>query len=117
MFTGNTADGGVFNAALGAGTPTATIAGGNGEYTITPSIYYNGTKVKDGTAVPGDSIYKAGWNDCIDNCSYQSDVYHISEYAPGTLYVKVGDNYSSVGSSWVRTTRATGVYSIPGKKE
>ena len=78
---------------------------------------YNGTKVKDGTAVPGDSIYNAGWNDCIDNCSYQSEVYTISEHQPASpLYMKVGDSYTSVGTGWVRTARATGMYRIPGKK-
>ena len=116
MFVGNTADGGLFNAALGAGTPTATITGESGSYTITPSIYYNGTKVKDGAVVSGDGIYNAGWNECIDNCSYQSNVYTISQTAPGTLYLKVGNNYTSVGSDWVRTTRATGMYTIPSKK-
>lgn len=117
MFSGNVADGGLFNTALKAGTPTATIAESSGSYSITPSIVYNGTKVKDGTAVSGDSIYNAGWNKCIDNCSYQSDVYRISENQPASpLYMKVGDNYTSVGTGWVRTVRATGMYSIPGKK-
>ncbi|MBR6753183.1 MAG: hypothetical protein IKM05_04040, partial [Clostridia bacterium] len=65
----------------------------------------------------GEDRYNTGWNECRAACNLESDVYRISEYAPGTLYVKVGDYYSSVGSSWVRTTRAYGVYTIPSAKE
>lgn len=65
----------------------------------------------------GEDRYNAGWNACRAACSLAGDVYRISEYAPGTLYVKVGDYYSSVGSSWVKTTRANGVYTIPAAKE
>lgn len=116
MFSGNVADGGLFNTALKAGTPTATIAESSGSYSITPSIVYNGTKVKDGTAVSGDGIYNAGWNKCIDSCSYAINVYTISQTAPGTLYMQVNGNYTSVGSDWVKTTRATNLYYIPAKK-
>lgn len=65
----------------------------------------------------GEDWYNTGWNECRAACNLESDVYRISEYAPGTLYVKVGDYYSSVGSSWVKTTRANGVYTIPAAKE
>ena len=65
----------------------------------------------------GEDRYNAGWNACRAACSLAGDVYRISEYAPGTLYVKVGDYYSSVGSSWVKTTKANGVYTIPAAKE
>ena len=65
----------------------------------------------------GEDRYNTGWNECRAACNLENDVYRISEYAPGTLYMKVGNDYSSVGSSWVKTTRAYGVYTIPAAKE
>lgn len=81
--------------------------------------FSGGAGFKSFTAASGMDVtvlYNTGWNEALDHCSYQSDVYRISETAPGTLYVKVGDAYSSVGSSWVKTTRATGVYTLPARK-
>ena len=67
--------------------------------------------------VDATGVYNNGWNECIDNCSYQSEVYTISEHQPASpLYMKGGDSYTSVGTGWVRTARATGMYRIPGKK-
>lgn len=69
--------------------------------------------------VDATGVYNNGWNECIDNCIPQSSVYTISEYQPGSgapLYMKVGDNYTSVGTGWVRVTRATGMHRIPSKK-
>ena len=82
--------------------------------------FSGGAGFKNFTAANGMDVtemYNTGWNKCIDNCSYQSDVYTISETQPASpLYMKVGDNYTSVGTGWVRTVRATGMYRIPGKK-
>jgi hypothetical protein len=81
--------------------------------------FSGGAGFKNFTAANGMDVtemYNTGWNEALDHCSYQNDVYRISETAPGTLYVKVGDAYSSVGSSWVKTTRATGVYTLPARK-
>lgn len=105
-----------------AAVSDAEIGGYNLENsTILVTVYDENGAVALEEALPDgglmEEVYNTGWNECIDNCSYQSDVYRISEYAPGTLYVKVGDAYSSVGSSWVKTTRATGLYAIPGEKE
>lgn len=74
----------------------------------------SGTVLLTGTVDAGD-VYNAGWNECRDACS-DVEVYTISEYSPGTLYVKVGDNYSSAGSSWVKVTRKYGVYTLPSAK-
>lgn len=80
-------------------------------YFSTPSVSgYLASKTVDAT-----SVYNNGWNDCRDACA-SAEVYTISEHSPGTLYVKVGDYYSSVGSSWVKVTRKYGVYTLPGAK-
>ena len=60
--------------------------------------------------------YNSGWNDCRDACDIVT-AYTISQNSPGTLYVKVGDYYSSVGSSWVQVSRLYGVYTIPSAKQ
>ena len=60
--------------------------------------------------------YNSGWNDCRDACDLVT-AYTISQNSPGTLYVKVGDYYSSVGSSWVQVSRLYGVYTIPSAKQ
>ena len=65
--------------------------------------------------VDATDIYNAGWNDCRSKCS-QAEVYTISQYAPGTLYVQSGGQYLSVGSSWVQVNRKYGVYTIPSEK-
>lgn len=65
--------------------------------------------------VDATSVYNNGWNNCRDACS-SVEVYEISEHSPGTLYVKVGDIYSSAGSNWVKVSRKYGVYTIPSAK-
>lgn len=65
--------------------------------------------------IKATSAYNNGWNACRSAAS-DAEVYTISQYAPGTLYVKVGDYYSSAGSSWVQVTRKYGVYYLPGEK-
>lgn len=65
--------------------------------------------------ITATSAYNNGWNACRSAAS-SAEVYTISQYAPGTLYVKVGDYYSSAGSSWVQVTRKYGVYYLPGEK-
>lgn len=62
-----------------------------------------------------ETSYNTGWNECRDNCS-AAEVYTISENSPGTLYIKVGEYYSSVGSSWVKVSRKYGVYYLPAAK-
>lgn len=82
--------------------------------------FSGGAGFKNFTAASGMDVtemYNTGWNECIDNCSYQSKVYTISEHQPASpLYMKVGDSYTSVGTGWVKVTRATGMYRIPAKK-
>jgi len=97
-------------------TPDNLTWGGTNNATATFNVTSDKGTIVTGMKVDAGGIYKNGWNECIDNCSYQSNVYTISQTAPGTLYMKVGDNYTSVGSDWVRTTRATGMYTIPSKK-
>ena len=65
----------------------------------------------------GTEAYVHGWNDCVDGLSPINHVYTIKETAPGELWLKVGDQYTSVGSSWVRTTAVNYAYYKPGKKE
>lgn len=89
-------------------TVFVTVYGKNGETLLEEWVEDGGL---------GEDRYNTGWNDCRAACNLESDVYRISEYAPGTLYVKVGDAYASVGSSWVKTARAYGVYTIPAAKE
>ena len=82
--------------------------------------FSGGAGFKNFTAANGmdvTALYNTGWNEALDHCSYQSDVYRISENQPASpLYMKVGDNYTSVGTGWVRTARATGVYTLPARK-
>lgn len=90
---------------------TGSVNGPLASKTVDASSVYNaGAASVDTTA-----FYNQGWNECRDNCS-AAEVYTISEYSPGTLYVKVGDNYSSAGSSWVKVTRKYGVYYLPSAK-
>ncbi|MBQ4639348.1 MAG: hypothetical protein IJB69_02395 [Clostridia bacterium] len=105
-----------------AAVSDAEIGGYNLENsTILVTVYDENGEVALEEALPDgglmEEVYNTGWNECIDNCSYQSQAYYISEYAPGTLYMQVNGSYTSVGSDWVKTTRATGLYAIPGKKE
>ena len=105
-----------------AAVSDAEIGGYNLENaTILVTVYdENGEVVLEEALSDGglmEEVYGTGWNECIDNCSYQSEVYTISEHQPASpLYMKVGDSYTSVGTGWVRTARATGMYRIPGKK-
>ncbi len=62
------------------------------------------------------SGYHAGWNECIDNCVEDPGSYRITSQSPYELYVKNGDNYSSVGSGWVKVAQTYGRYTIPQKK-
>ena len=88
------------------------------------AIAYNVTvvvKSGDDTRYPFDlvsisasSAYNAGWNACRNACS-PANVYTISEYAPGTLYVYTNGVYSSAGSSWVKVKAAT-AYTLPAEK-
>ncbi len=90
---------------------TGSVNGPLASKTVDASSVYNaGAASVDTTA-----FYNQGWNECRDNCS-AAEVYTITEYSPGTLYVKVGDNYSSAGSSWVKVTRKYGVYYLPSAK-
>lgn len=65
--------------------------------------------------VDATSVYNNGWNACRDACTLTTSVYTISEHSPGTLYMKVGDNYTSVGSSWVKVKSAV-AYNRPAAK-
>lgn len=111
MFSGNVADGGLFNTALKAGTPTATIAESSGSYSITPSIMYNGTKVKDGTAVSGNSIYNAGWNGCRNRMTAVSCIIPSSTITSELFYA----NGQSAGTGFYRGTPTT-LYNKPSAK-
>ncbi|MBR6809777.1 MAG: hypothetical protein IKM64_05785 [Clostridia bacterium] len=105
-----------------AAVSDAEIGGYNLENATILVVVYdeNGEAVLEEALPDGglmEEVYGTGWNECIDNCSYQSEVYTISEHQPASpLYMKVGDSYTSVGTGWVRTARATGMYRIPGKK-
>lgn len=80
-------------------------------YFSTPSVSgYLASKTVDAT-----SVYNSGWNACRDACTLTTSVYTISEHSPGTLYMKVGDNYTSVGSSWVKVKSAV-AYNRPAAK-
>ncbi len=88
----------------------------------------NGDTDSDSFVVSGEAAYalgetagkasgeKAGWNACIDACNYDYNAKYISEYAPGELYMRAGNQYTGIGSSWVKVSNATGLYRIPGKK-
>lgn len=98
-------------------TPANLEWGGTNDAVATFDVTCDKGTVVGGMTVDASEVYKNGWNECRDNASYASNVYTISENAPGTLYVKVSDGvYSSVGSSWVKTTRATGLYYLPAAK-
>lgn len=66
----------------------------------------------------GEDRYNTGWNECRAACVPTSNTYKISQNQPASpLYMKVGDNYTSVGDGWVRVSPVTGVYTIPAAKE
>lgn len=91
----------------------------DGQASIDVMAYYDeGYEIgysKGVASIDTESYYNDGWNDCRDKCSLVL-AYTISENSPGTLYMKVGDYYSSVGSSWVKVSRMYGVYTIPSAK-
>ena len=84
-----------------------------------PIAYFDGSASPSGSktgsgSFPATAAYNAGWNACRNACS-PANVYTISEYAPGTLYVYTNGVYSSAGSSWVKVKAAT-AYNIPAAK-
>ena len=82
------------------------------------TVYFSTASVSGYLAsktVDATSVYNNGWNACRDACTLTTSVYTISEYSPGTLYMKVGDNYTSVGSSWVKVKSAV-AYNRPAAK-
>lgn len=87
----------------------------DGQASIDVMAYYDEGYYAGIASVDTMSYYNDGWNDCRDKCSLVT-AYTISENSPGTLYMKVGDYYSSVGSSWVKVSRLYGVYTIPSAK-
>jgi hypothetical protein len=94
-----------------------SYSSGSNTYSIYATVYKG-----DGTTwsyplddITATSAYNNGWNACRSAAS-SAEVYTISQNAPGTLYIKVGEYYSSVGSSWVQVTRKYGVYYLPGEK-
>lgn len=98
--------------------PSFSTSGGDSFSNNQTTVYFYTGGVNGYLAsktVDATPVYNNGWNDCRDACA-AAEVYTISEYAPGTLYVKVGDYYSSAGSSWVKVTRKYGVYTLPGAK-
>ena len=98
--------------------PSFSASGGDTWSSNQTTVYFYTGSVSGYLAsktVDATSVYNSGWNECRDACS-SAEVYTISEYAPGTLYVKVGDYYSSAGSSWVKVTRKYGVYTLPSAK-
>ena len=113
-----------YNAGHNAGANTLSISpseavtlGYGASQTITATTTNAaGTAVTKSVTItaPSDN-YNTGWNACRDACSLAT-VYTISENSPGTLYMKVGDAYSSVGSSWVKVSPKYGVYYLPGAK-
>ncbi|MBP3649191.1 MAG: hypothetical protein J6K73_05365 [Clostridia bacterium] len=68
-----------------------------------------------GIEVSAAEIYNAGWNECR-GAAQSLTVYTISENAPGTLYMLVNGNYTSVGSSWVKVSRYLNAYQLPAAK-
>lgn len=119
---------GVYNSGYNSGYSSGNSAGFNsgynsgytaGQASIDTGAYYDeGYSIGYSAGVNSvdtTSYYNDGWNDCRDACSLVT-VYTISENSPGTLYMKVGDYYSSVGSSWVKVSRMYGVYTIPSAK-
>lgn len=105
-------------AAGGSSTPDImlvwTVGDGENEY-IVMAVDKNTGAVLATTTNDFTSIYNKGWNACRDACTRATSVYTIKEYAPGTLYLQVNGNYTSVGSDWVRTTPAV-VYNRPAAK-
>ena len=115
---------GVYSSGYSAGNTAGFNSGYSNGYTAgqasidTGAYYDEGYEIgysKGVASVDTTSYYNSGWNACRDACSLVT-VYTISENSPGTLYMKVGDYYSSVGSSWVKVSRMYGVYTIPSAK-
>lgn len=82
------------------------------------TVYFSTASVSGYLAsktVDATTIYNKGWNACRDACTLTTSVYTISEHSPGTLYMKVGNNYTSVGSSWVKVKSAV-AYNRPAAK-
>lgn len=94
---------------------TPSVSGALASKTVDATSVYNSGYNAGAASVDTTAYYNDGWNDCRDACSLVT-VYTISENSPGTLYMKVGDYYTSVGSSWVKVTRKYGCYTIPGAK-
>lgn len=65
--------------------------------------------------VDASGVYKSGWNECRSAMSRISNVYTISQTAPGTLYMLVSGNYTSVGSDWVKVSSYGSAYSRPAE--
>ena len=105
---------------LGEVTTSVNSTPGNLEWDGNTAVFNvtsdRGTIV-NGMRVNATPVYNTGWNEALDHCSEPNNVYRISENQPASpLYMKVGDNYTSVGNGWVRTVRATGVYTLPARK-
>ena len=94
---------------------TPSVSGALASKTVDATSVYNSGYSDGAASVDTTAYYNDGWNDCRDACSLET-VYTISENSPGTLYMKVGDYYTSVGSSWVKVTRKYGCYTIPSAK-
>lgn len=73
--------------------------------------------IVSGMQVAASDVYNSGWNDGLDHCTRVGYAYSISDYAPGTLYMQVNGNYTSVGSDWVKVSPIGNVYTLPGRKE
>lgn len=77
----------------------------------------DGTSVSKGILVKAPANnYNNGWNECIDHCSATVQLHRITQASPGTLYMLQGNNYVSVGSSWVQVAAVYNTYFIPERK-
>lgn len=99
--------------------PSFSVSGGTSFNSSNQTTVYFSTASVSGylasKTVDATTIYNKGWNACRDACTLTTSVYTISEHSPGTLYMKVGNNYTSVGSSWVKVKSAV-AYNRPAAK-
>lgn len=68
-----------------------------------------------GQVIDAVEIYNAGWNECRAAMTRINNLYTISQNAPGTLYMLVNGNYTSVGTDWVKVTSYSSAYRRPAE--
>jgi hypothetical protein len=106
-----------FDAGKDAYLPTAINRTGysTADKTVTVRALNSHQDLLTGQVIDAVEIYNAGWNECRAAMTRINNLYTISQTAPGTLYMLVNGNYTSVGSDWVKVTSYSSAYRRPAE--